>query len=228
MTDHGEREAADVQAEDVDYSGVARLGKLIYRHRAPFLLPALLPALFLLNNPRILPLPWRLALYGAVLLGAGLRVYCTGYRTWAHKSSGTRHLMTAGIYAYVRHPLYVANFLIFMPVVALANVWWLSIAFAAWYVLTHWAIVVREEEALATRYGSEWDRYAAHVRRVVPRLRGYPDRRGAFSFEPVLRGREPLQTLGLAAVLVLFEIFHADIARWLDAVHAFLGLSLWN
>jgi protein-S-isoprenylcysteine O-methyltransferase Ste14 len=211
----------------VTYSPLARAGHFIYRHRALFLLPELLVPIVLLNNPHILSFPWRLASYGLALLGAGLRLRCTGYRTWTHKSSGSRHLMTAGPYGRLRHPLYIANFLIFLPLFLVANVWWITLLFAAWYFLTHHAIIVREDEVLLARYGADWEDYAAKVRRFLPKLRAYEPCRGEFLLEPILRGREPLQLGAWFALLLLFEIFRTRAVELLDSLHAFLGLSVF-
>jgi len=217
-----------VQAEDMDYSGMAQLGRLIYSHRALFLLPELAVPFLLLNNPDLLPGPWRLAAYGLGLAGAALRIYCTGFRTWAHKSGGDRHLMTAGPYARLRHPLYIANFLLFLPVFLVANVWWITVLFTLWYWFTHGAVILREDQVLQARYTVDWVHYAGQVRRLLPRWKPYEPQRGGFSFKPILRGREPLQLAAWAAVFVLFEVFRSPLAGGLTRVQESLGLYLWS
>lgn len=213
---------------EVPYSAAGRLGLFIYRRRALFLLPELLVPVLLLNHPGLLPLPWRLASYGLAAAGALLRVYCTGFRTWAHKAGGSRHLMTAGPYGRLRHPLYLANFLLFLPLFLVVNLWPLTLGFAAWYFLTHYLVMVREDQVLRARYGGEWEDYAASVRRFLPRLRAYRPSRGSFHLAPVLKGREPLQ-LGLwFALFALFEVFRPEVTGLIDRLHRAAGLSLWS
>ncbi len=218
----------DVGFDDVCYSGPARAGKFIYGHRIIFLLPFLLPPLFLLNNPNPLPLWVRLASYALGLSGIALRLYCTGFRTWAHKSSGQRHLMTAGPYALVRHPLYAANLLIFLPLFIASGVWWLTAVFAAWFIVTHWLIMTREDEVLSARYGAEWEDYARKVRRWIPRLSRFSPRRGEFSFEPVLKGREPLHLALWTAFFLCLELFRPEISALLDSLQDSIGIYPWS
>jgi protein-S-isoprenylcysteine O-methyltransferase Ste14 len=176
--------------EDAPRGALTRLGKWIFDNRIVVLLPWFLPPIFLFDAARMPSLGWRSALYVLVLAGVLLRIRCTGFRSWAYRSSGARHLMTAGPYSYARHPIYVANFLIALPFFLAVNVWPLTVGFTVWFALTHLAIVMREDEILKFRYGDEWARYAGKVHRIIPRLSPFQPRSGDFSWEPVFKGQE--------------------------------------
>src|SRR5438067_1025194 len=88
----------------------ARWARVLARRRAWIFAPLFLLALGLtLARPAPLPREALLAAAGLVLSSWLLRLWATGYRTWVHTSGVPRYLMSAGPYAYVRHPLYVAN-----------------------------------------------------------------------------------------------------------------------
>jgi protein-S-isoprenylcysteine O-methyltransferase Ste14 len=80
-------------------------------------------------------------------------------------------LVVSGLYRHVRNPKYVAvvsiiagQALIFGSV---ALLWY---AGAVWLAF-HTYVVLDEESTLARRFGADYDRYRAHVRRWWPRLR---------------------------------------------------------
>jgi protein-S-isoprenylcysteine O-methyltransferase Ste14 len=210
---------AQTGEEEIQASRLGRVGKWIFDHRILVLLPWFVPPLLLFDAARLPSWPWRLALYGILAIGAAVRVWCTGYRTWAYRSSGERHLMTGGPYATVRHPIYVANFLLGIPLFLAVNLPLLAGGFALWFVLTHFAIIAREDEILRARYGDEWVRYAGKIGRVVARLRPYDQPRGEFSWEPVLKGMELPKA---AAILALLPVALEFLPRRLSAAAEWL------
>ncbi|MHC5037567.1 MAG: methyltransferase [Planctomycetota bacterium] len=206
-------------------SFIGRTGKWIFDHRVVLLFPWFLPPLLLFETQRTPSWGWRAAFYALLLLGAILRVWCTGFRTWAYRSSGERHLMTAGPYGVVRHPIYMANFLLAVPLFLVVNVWPLTVAFVLWFAFTHLAIVAREDEILETRYGTEWRTYASVVRRFLPRFPPYHRRTGAFSWEPVFKGMEIPKATAIAILLPLVvELFPGRWTALAAIVRKGLGL----
>jgi protein-S-isoprenylcysteine O-methyltransferase Ste14 len=219
------RRAEEGGEDEIRPSRMGRVGKWIFDRRILVLLPWFVPPLLLFDAGRLPGWPLRLALYGVLAIGAALRVWCTGYRTWAYRSSGERHLMTGGPYATVRHPIYVANFLLGFPLFLAVNLPALAGAFALWYAATHFAIIAREDEILRARYGEEFVRYASRIGRVIPGRRPYDRPRGEFSWEPILKGMELPKALAILALLPLaLEVFPARLsgaAAWLRGI---LGL----
>ncbi|MFW6157800.1 MAG: protein-S-isoprenylcysteine O-methyltransferase [Planctomycetota bacterium] len=84
-------------------------------------------------------------------------------------------LVTRGVYAHIRHPMYAAHWLWGVAQALLLQNWiagpCLLVAFLPLYLVR----VRREEAALADRFGAAWRAYARQTGRLVPRLR--PPRR---------------------------------------------------
>ncbi len=85
-------------------------------------------------------------------------------------ASRGRTLCTDGPFARIRHPLYAAFLLFLCPALALyldrgVYLLWAVLLFPLWQL-----VVASEEQLMASRFGVEWDRYAARTGRFFPRL----------------------------------------------------------
>jgi protein-S-isoprenylcysteine O-methyltransferase Ste14 len=81
-------------------------------------------------------------------------------------------LVVEGVYAHVRNPMYVGNFLI---LVGLALVYGSPLGFAVAVpaiAFVYFCIVLSEEAYLREKFGAGYEAYARDVNRFVPRLRG--------------------------------------------------------
>jgi protein-S-isoprenylcysteine O-methyltransferase Ste14 len=155
----------------------ARIGATLFRNRSwlpvPFLLIALLAP------------PWPGApttihwMVGGVLILAGEWIRLAGIAAAGtvtrRRSRDVQRLVTYGIFRWVRNPLYVGNFLIWMGfVVASGVLWFLPIAiliFAVEYTL----IVAYEEGVLESIFGGEYLAYKATTPRWIPRPPAQPE-----------------------------------------------------
>ena len=106
-----------------------------------------------------------------IAIGEGIRLWATGH---LHKNDA---LTVTGVYAYVRHPLYLGTLLIaagFLAMahsaLALAVLPVLALFFFGYYLPYKDRI---EGARLESLYGDEFRRYAAAVPRLLPRLRPY-------------------------------------------------------
>ena len=126
-----------------------------------------------------LPLPANRAVHlsaGLVLLWAGLAL-----RFWAAANlrrfytttvliQPAHHLVTTGPYAVIRHPSYAGLCLALLGL-ALASGTWGALAVTAAALAVAFGYRIRvEESALRKAFGSDYDRYAARTRRLVPGL----------------------------------------------------------
>ncbi len=155
-------------------------GALVFRYR-DYLAPALVVAAVLASRPSDFIADGSLdtcaAVAGAALiaLGLGMRFVVAGQvdirRSGLRRQVAASRLVTAGLYAHTRNPLYVANVIL---VVALALVFDSRRAYAVppLVALALLAVVLLEEEFLAAKFGDEYGAYCARVRRFVPRLGG--------------------------------------------------------
>jgi hypothetical protein len=137
-------------------------------------------------------------------------------------------LNTTGIYGTVRHPLYLANYLMFLGFVLALKVWWFALIAVLVYILYYERIMLAEERFLASRFG---DRYAAWARRtpaILPHLAGWTRPAYPFSLRSVLR-REYNGFYLIVAYFTLLDLLtdllleHERFADWLRAESAWLG-----
>jgi protein-S-isoprenylcysteine O-methyltransferase Ste14 len=145
----------------------AQIGGVLFRHRG------WLPLLFL-GIPLVLPgttslFGWEVGL-ALIIIGEAIRlagVAAAGTVT-RRRSRTVQRLVTYGIFAWTRNPLYIGNFLAWMGFVTISGVlWFLPIAvllFAVEYEL----IVRYEEGVLESIFGSEYLDYKHETPRWIP------------------------------------------------------------
>lgn len=79
-------------------------------------------------------------------------------------------LVTTGIYAYVRHPIYAAFFYISMGLILISqNIILFILPVIFWAFLTV-AMIRTEEKWLIDRYGDDYIEYSKKVNRFIPKL----------------------------------------------------------
>jgi protein-S-isoprenylcysteine O-methyltransferase Ste14 len=76
-------------------------------------------------------------------------------------------IIDSGPYAHSRNPMYVAWTMIYLAAALLANTWWLIILLPILALFTHYFVVRKEESALERRFGEQYLRYRARVRRYI-------------------------------------------------------------
>ena len=146
----------------------ARIGAVLFRSRSwlpvPFLLVALLaPAHPGINN-------W---IGGAVLIALGEWVRLAGVAAAGtvtrRRSRDVQRLVTYGIFRWVRNPLYVGNFLIWMGFVVISGVMWFLPVAIVIFGIEYSLIVAYEEGVLETIFGQEYLDYKRTTPRWIPR-----------------------------------------------------------
>jgi protein-S-isoprenylcysteine O-methyltransferase Ste14 len=177
------------------------------------------------NRGLLLSLPAAtLALFGrpsafSIALGVPLAIAGELVRCWAVGYSGvtTRHdvvtapkLVTAGPYAHVRNPLYLANF---VTALGYAMAFTGKNARCARSLLVagslgtmaalYAAIVSHEEAFLRAQFGERFERYCERVPRVVPRLQPLRGGDGEWHAAAVTAGESTTFVLFGAMLLVL-------------------------
>ncbi len=136
-----------------------------------------------------------------VVPGLWLRGYAAGY---VRKNA---ELTTSGPYAHTRNPLYLGSMLIAFGFGAASASWvvvgCLAVLFTAIYVPT----IQGEEEYLRGRF-VEFERYAAEVPRLLPRLRAAvsSQARGGFSRALYLHHREYNSLMGAGAIYLALAL----------------------
>jgi protein-S-isoprenylcysteine O-methyltransferase Ste14 len=112
-----------------------------------------------------------LDLWGAALMAASLLLF--GYAVKLFRAAGTpvparkptTAIVTTGPYRFTRNPIYLAFSLLQLGLALLVGSWWLLATLVLAFALMHWIVVPREERYLEARFGDEYRRYKASVRR---------------------------------------------------------------
>jgi protein-S-isoprenylcysteine O-methyltransferase Ste14 len=84
----------------------------------------------------------------------------------------TRHLVTTGVFAWSRNPLYLSAVLLLIGIALAGNLPWLIAALLPAVGLCHALLIIPEERSLAAAFGSAYQAYAG----AVPRWAGLRQR----------------------------------------------------
>jgi len=75
------------------------------------------------------------------------------------------NLVTSGIYRHIRNPGYLGLAVIELGLAGLLNSYWIVGTLAAALLMTHFFVVLREEDKLRRTFGASYDDYVASSRR---------------------------------------------------------------
>jgi protein-S-isoprenylcysteine O-methyltransferase Ste14 len=170
----------------VDLPTGDRLVKTVNIFNLLFLLVASpLAAILLITRTAASIDPTRIAVPGLALANtiqsAGLLMYVAGYAlmAWALVLLGRQyqpggatphpkdHIVVAGPYRFVRHPMYAAALVGALGLSCLMESWAFLCAFLVYLVLIL-VLVRREEEGLRRAFGGQYADYETRVRRLLP------------------------------------------------------------
>ena len=152
-----------------------------------------------------------------IFLGEAIRFWANGYvgHVKVNRQKVGR-LVTAGPYAFVRHPLYLGSFFVGIGFCVIMGRFWIAAPALALLFLIYRHKMIGEEELLLHEWGDEFKRYQGRVPRYFFWGR-YPDPQGQWSWKGIAASRE-WRTLLWAAVFVILLYF------WEESVqeHEFL------
>ena len=155
---------------------MAAIGEFFFRFRN-----AIFPVAFLLvflSGPRIFadPLVAAAAGFAITLLGQLVRILTIGLRYvirgGRHRRVYAEDLVTDGLFAHCRNPMYVGNLLILVGVAVASNSWICVTVAIPLFTFVYVAIVAAEERYLREKFGEGFVKYTRDVPRWIPRLRG--------------------------------------------------------
>ena len=182
----------------------AQIGAVLFRHRG--WLPLLFLGIPLVMPGATSPFRWEVGI-ALILIGEAIRlagVAAAGTVT-RRRSRNVQRLVTYGIFAWARNPLYIGNFLIWLGFVTISGVlWFLPIAvllFAVEYEL----IVRYEEGVLESIFGREYLDYKNETPRWIPRPPKGPQPEGEYHWGEAFRS-EVSTFLQYAVLLLAFWI----------------------
>lgn len=188
---------------ETERSASARLGAVLFRHRGWLPIPFLLVPL--LAHGVMEPLNWIVG-FALIVVGEAIRlagVAAAGTVT-RRRSRVVQRLVTYGIFAWMRNPLYVGNFLIWMGFTVISGVLWFIPVAVLLFAVEYSLIVRYEEGVLESIFGDEYLRYKERTSRWVPRPPGH-DEDGEHNWSEAWRS-EISTFLQYAALTILFVL----------------------
>jgi protein-S-isoprenylcysteine O-methyltransferase Ste14 len=128
---------------------------------------------------RMLPLPLilpeaaliRWTVVGGGLVVVGFAIMAAGIRNFSRAATPVRSnqpvraLVTTGIHAWSRNPIYVGMFLLYAGIGMAARSPWVLVLALPLVIILRYVVVAREEAYLERRFGESYRDYRARVRR---------------------------------------------------------------
>ena len=128
-------------------------------------------------GPEALTLRWSAVAIAFILPGALIMLECIWDFAWTGRGTPApwdppRRLVIAGLYRYVRNPMYagMALFLVGEALLLPGVTRGLLVTIAIFVAAATVFIVAYEEPALRVKFGADYVEYCRHVRRWLPRL----------------------------------------------------------
>lgn len=109
------------------------------------------------------------------------------------------------MYALVRHPLYLGNYLMWLGPALFPRSWSVAAIVTLVFWLYYERIMLAEEEFLRRRFGEAYERWAAVTPAFIPALRRWQPPALPFSLRNVLR-REYSGVFGVVATFTALEV----------------------
>jgi protein-S-isoprenylcysteine O-methyltransferase Ste14 len=146
----------------------ARIGAVLFRNRSWLPVPFLLVALLVPAHPTI-----RHWIAAAVLIVIGEWIRLAGVAAAGtvtrRRSREVQRLVNYGIFGWMRNPLYVGNFLIWMGFAVISGVLWFIPVAVVLFAVEYTLIVRYEEGVLESIFGREYLEYKSRTPRWLPR-----------------------------------------------------------
>ncbi|MGE0094690.1 MAG: isoprenylcysteine carboxylmethyltransferase family protein [Alphaproteobacteria bacterium] len=205
-----------------------RYGNFIFRYRNKVFPVAL--AIMVLAFPRLFPDDWLpldelwetdpwldMVALSVALAGETLRILTVGLeyikRGGLNKRIHAERLVTNGLFAHCRNPLYTGNLMICLALLSLADRVDIFAIGGLLAVITYIAIVAAEESFLRAKFGAEYEAYCRTTNRWLPSPRGLAGTIGSmhFNWRRVLL-KESSSFYGWLAVAVILDGIEGDFS----------------
>jgi protein-S-isoprenylcysteine O-methyltransferase Ste14 len=154
--------------------------------------------------------------FAVCILGLAIRVFTVGF-TPKNTSGRNVHgqvaevLNTRGIYATVRHPLYLGNFFMWLGTAMLTGHFWFILLFCLIYWIYYERIMFAEEQFLRRKFGEMYTNWAEGIPAFFPTFSQYQSTGVRFNWRKVVRNEKN----GLFAIFAIFVAFEL-LDLWLD------------
>jgi protein-S-isoprenylcysteine O-methyltransferase Ste14 len=188
------------------------IGKILFKYRSYTPLPFIF-LMVLFMEPTLKTMITGLVL---VLAGEAIRIWAVSYagsETRVTGEVGASTLVTQGPYSIIRNPLYLGNVLIYAGFGVMSNSLFPYLLFVAicFFIFQYYYIIKTEEEFLRNTYKDKFEKYCAHVNRILPLPKELPPEIISFIRMDLKSGlrsdRRTLQAIIIISLLILFGFF---------------------
>jgi len=151
-----------------------------------------------------------------ILMGLAVRFWANGYvghvkvNQTGRSSPKIGRLITAGPYAYVRHPLYFGSFLVGLGFCVIVGSWWFLALGLAALLVVYRRKVDEEEAVLHHEWAQEFERYKKAVPLWLPIGRRYPRGQGQWSWQGIAASKE-IKTVVWVTVFLIVLYFWEEV-----------------
>ena len=193
------------------------VGNFFFKYRNTFF-PLIFGLVIPFLRPRIIfgsPTLDRLLVLGGTavaLTGELVRLATIGFeyieRGGKNRQVYASRLVQGGVYGLTRNPMYVGNGLIAIGLTMAAGSPAIYAAVLPFFLFLYQAIIAAEEAYLRRRFGEEYDRYCARVKRFLPSFREASRAFAGMTYDWKSAARKELSTLaGLFIGLALLPLW---------------------
>ena len=144
-------------------------------------------------------------------LGLAIRIFTVGFTPKGTSGRNTgegqvaEQVNTSGIYAMVRHPLYLGNFFMWLAPVLILSDLWFTLFFCAFYWIYYERIMFAEEQFLRKKFGETYLTWANKTPAFLPKFSLYKKANLEFSLKNVLK-REYNGFFNLILMMTLIRV----------------------
>jgi protein-S-isoprenylcysteine O-methyltransferase Ste14 len=206
-------------------------GEYFFRWRSylPLFMAVLfLPGLAYFREPWNSPglnLAWDAGCLAIALMGQGIRFFTVGFVPRGTSGRNTRGqvaetLNTTGLYACVRNPLYLGNFIIWFGLALFIKSLWFALLIILLFTIFYERIIFAEEAFLREKFNGAFLQWAETTPVILPRFRNWRPPTLPFSFKSALN-REYGTFFAIIATFTVLELLSGLFAYGkltLDAV----------
>lgn len=170
------------------------------------------------------------------LIGEGIRMIVMGLVNIQHggrdRTIYSSNLITDGIFAHCRNPLYIGNILILLGLGVIANSLIFILLMIPLFIFFYQAIVVAEEDFLQKNFGAPYREYTSKVNRWLPNLSGIDKTLSSMRFSlqrMLIKEYNSVYLWMTGMVLLVMKHYwqHHDQATFQKAIPVFLGILVF-
>lgn len=165
---------------------MVKLGNFLFHYRnilfPVFYLMLFIPSPHLFSDYRIaLVLGFSVAMFGQICRVAtiGLKYIVRGGK---NRRVYAEDLITEGLFAHTRNPLYVGNVSILIGLGLMTNTLLFNLVMSPLFIFIYQAIIRAEENFLRNKFGAAFDEYCADTNRWLPKLKGLSETMSSMEF----------------------------------------------